>query len=80
MLRLLTGILTLPYAPVKVVTSVAKVLQREAERELYGAAGVRQQLEELDAAAEEGTVSPAEYEQGQQEVLDRLTDPVGGPR
>jgi hypothetical protein len=80
MLRLLTGILTLPYAPVRVVTSVTRVLQREAERELYGATGVRQQLEELDAAAEEGTVPPAEYEQRQQEVLDRLTDPAGGPR
>jgi len=77
MAGLLATILTLPYAPVRVATSLAKVLHREAERELYGSASVRRQLEELDEARAAGAISEAEYERAQQAVLDRLTGRPG---
>ncbi|HEX7744838.1 MAG TPA: gas vesicle protein GvpG [Micromonosporaceae bacterium] len=77
MAGLLASILTFPYAPVRVVTSLAKVLHREAERELYGSASIRRQLEELDAAFAAGAMSEAEYEQAQQAVLDRLAGRPG---
>jgi protein-arginine kinase activator protein McsA len=72
MAGILTSLLTFPYAPVRVVTSLAKVLHREAERELYGSASIRRQLEELDEALESGALSQEEYEQAQQAILDRL--------
>lgn len=72
MAGILASILTFPYAPVRVVTSLAKVLHREAERELYGSASIRRQLEELDEAVESGALPQEEYEQAQQAILDRL--------
>jgi hypothetical protein len=77
MAGILTSVLTFPYAPVRVATALAKVLQREAGRELYGSAGVRRQLEELDAALADGALSEAEYEQAQQAVLDQLMSQPG---
>jgi Gas vesicle protein G len=74
---LLASILTFPYAPVRVATSLAKVLHREAERELYGSASVRRQLEELDQAFAAGAMSQAEYEAAQQAILDRLISQPG---
>jgi hypothetical protein len=77
---LLTSILMFPYAPVRVVTSLAKVLHREADRELYGAASIRRQLEELDVALATGALSQSEYEEAQQAILDRLiSQPRPGP-
>jgi hypothetical protein len=80
MAGLLTSILTFPYAPVRVLTSMAKVLHREAVRELYGPASIRRQLEELDEALAAGAMTQAEYEEAQQAILDRLiSEPGRGP-
>lgn len=72
MAGIISSILTLPLAPVRALTAVAKVLQREAEKELYGPAAVRRQLEELDEALATGAISDDEHERAQQAVLDRL--------
>ena len=72
MAGLISSILTLPLAPFRALTAVAKVLQREAEKELYGPAAVRRQLEELDDAHATGAISDDEHEQAQQAVTDRL--------
>jgi Gas vesicle protein G len=69
---IVTYVVTFPYAPVRIVTSLAKVLLREAEQELYGSASIRRQLEDLDEALESGALSQEEYEQAQQAILDRL--------
>jgi Gas vesicle protein G len=69
---ILFSILTLPYAPVRGVTALAKVLLREAENELYGQASIRRQLEELDEAVAAGRMSPDERAQAEQAILDRL--------
>jgi hypothetical protein len=63
---------TFPYAPVRGVTALARVLLRQAENELYGQASIRRQLEELDEAAAAGRISAAERAQAQQAILDRL--------
>jgi hypothetical protein len=68
----LLQVLTFPYAPVRGVTALAKVLLREAERELYSAASIRRQLEELDDAYASGAMSDEEYEQAQEAILGRL--------
>ena len=74
MAGLLSTILTLPLAPVRAVVSVARVLQAEAERQLYDPGALRRELEALDDAHEAGAVSDEAYEEKQQEVLDRLID------
>ncbi|MGN9810576.1 gas vesicle protein GvpG [Micromonospora sp. BQ11] len=74
---ILWALLTLPYAPVRGLTAVVKVIAREAESRQFDPANVRRELEELDAAAAAGDITPAERDRGQQQVLDRLT---GGAR
>lgn len=76
MTGLLTNILTFPYAPVRIVTSLAQVLLAEAEQELYSSAAVRRQLEELDEAFWSGAISEADYDRAQRAILERL---VGRP-
>lgn len=77
---ILWALLTLPYAPVRGLTAVVKVIAREAESRQFDPANVRRELEELDAAAAAGEISTEERNRGQQQVLDRLTGGVGGER
>ncbi|MEV0721382.1 gas vesicle protein GvpG [Micromonospora purpureochromogenes] len=75
---ILWTLLTLPYAPVRGLTSVVKVIAREAESRQYDPANIRRELEELDRAADAGDITPEERDRGQQRVLDRLTGAGGG--
>ncbi|MEV4546168.1 gas vesicle protein GvpG [Micromonospora echinaurantiaca] len=74
---ILWTLLTLPYAPVRGLTAVVKVIAREAEAQQYSPTSIRRELEELDAAAAAGDITPEERDRGQQQVLDRLTGTVG---
>lgn len=76
---IVSGILTAPLAPIRLLTGIAKVLQQEAERELYDPVTLQRRLEELDEAHDAGAISDDEYEREQQGVLDRLID-QRGPR
>ncbi|SCG61579.1 gas vesicle protein GvpG [Micromonospora halophytica] len=75
---ILWGLLTLPYAPVRGLTAVVKVIAREAEAKQYDPANIRRELEELDEAARSGDLTAAERDRAQQQVLDRLTGTSGG--
>jgi hypothetical protein len=75
---ILWSLLTLPYAPVRGLTAVVKVIAREAESRQHNPVNVRRELEELDAAAAAGDITTEERDRGQQQVLDRLTAPAGG--
>ncbi|WP_200210747.1 gas vesicle protein GvpG [Micromonospora coerulea] len=75
---ILWGLLTLPYAPVRGLTSVVKVIAREAESQQHNPVNIRRELEELDRAAAAGDITPEERDRGQQQVLDRLITPAGG--
>ncbi|MEU6203544.1 gas vesicle protein GvpG [Micromonospora musae] len=70
---ILLSLLTLPYAPVRGLTAVLRVVAREAESQLYSPVNIRRELEELDAAAAAGEISPQERDRRQQQVLERLT-------
>ncbi|MDO3703804.1 gas vesicle protein GvpG [Micromonospora sp. C28SCA-DRY-2] len=74
---ILWALLTLPYAPVRGLTAVVKVIAREAEAQRYSPTSIRRELEELDEAAAAGDITPEERDRGQQEVLDRLTGTAG---
>ncbi|WP_446217196.1 gas vesicle protein GvpG [Micromonospora sp. IBHARD004] len=75
---ILWGLLTLPYAPVRGLTAVVKVIAREAESRQYNPVNIRRELEDLDRAEAAGDITPEERDRGQQEVLNRLTTPAGG--
>ena len=82
---LFTGLLLLPLAPLRGTIWVAERLAEYAERELNDEQTVRRLLLDAEAALEAGELTEDEYEQIEDELLDRLdvirgTTDVGGTR
>lgn len=68
---LLTGLLTLPLAPVRGTAWIAEQIAAEAERELRGEAP-RRRLLEAERQLEVGAISIEEYEAIEEEALGLL--------
>jgi hypothetical protein len=71
---LVTGLLTLPLAPVRGTIWVAEQLVAEAERELRDERSVRRRLAEAEREFEAGTLTAEEYEAIEDELLEQLED------
>jgi len=69
----LTGLLTLPLAPVRGTIWVAEQLLEEAERQLNDPALLERQLLDAEAAFERGELSEDELDSLEEELLGRLT-------
>jgi hypothetical protein len=69
---LLTGLLTLPLAPVRGTMWVAERVLEEAERQLNDPELIEQQIVEAEAAYDRGELSEEEFEQIEGELLERL--------
>jgi hypothetical protein len=69
---LLTGLLTLPLAPIRGTVWIAEQLAAEAERELYGAKSARRRLVVAERQLELGLLSQEEYEVIEEAALDQL--------
>ena len=69
---LITGLLTLPLAPVRGVAWVAEQVAEEAERELNDETRVRRELAVLQMELEEGRNDEEEYERREDALLERL--------
>jgi hypothetical protein len=69
---LLSGLLTLPLAPVRGVALIAEVLAEEAERELAAQQSPERALADLEAARASGEISEAEFQQAESDLLDRV--------
>jgi len=70
---LLTGLLTLPLAPVRGVAWVAEKVAAEAERELYGdAETLRRELTELQRERAFGQIDDEGYTERETALLTRL--------
>lgn len=69
---LITGLLTLPLAPVRGVIWVAEKINDAADRELHDPAVLRGQLAALNRELEDGTISLEEFEREEERLLDRL--------
>ena len=69
---IMTGLLTLPLAPVRATMWVAEQLEAEAERQLDDPESLRQQLETLQVSHELGEIDTEEYERVEEAVLARL--------
>jgi gas vesicle protein GvpG len=69
---LISGLLTLPLAPVRGTVWLAERMVEEAEAELYDESAIHAALFELDAAREAGTLDEEEIVAAENELLERL--------
>jgi gas vesicle protein GvpG len=71
---LLTGLLTLPLAPVRGTIWIAEQLTAEAERELRNETSLRRRLAETERQFEAGALTIEEYEAIEDDLLERLEE------
>ena len=69
---LLTGLLTLPLAPVRGVVAVAEQIRRQAEEVYYDPVAIRAELDEVDARRRAGDLTEEEATAREDELIDRL--------
>ena len=69
---LITGLLTLPLAPVRGLAWVAERLQEEAESQLYDEQRIRAELLQLELDSEEGVLDESERAAREDELFERL--------
>jgi hypothetical protein len=69
---LITGLVTLPLAPVRGVVWVADQIRREAEAQHSDPARVRAALHDLQSRRDLGLIDAAEADRLEEELIDRL--------
>jgi gas vesicle protein GvpG len=69
---ILTGLLTLPLAPVRGTIWIAEQIAQQAARELDDETTIRRRLAEAERDLELGLLTPEEFEAYEDELLDRL--------
>jgi hypothetical protein len=69
---LVTGLLTLPLAPVRGAVWLIELIRTEAERRYYDPGEIRRQLELVDQARRSGELSESEAAEMEEQLLDRL--------
>jgi hypothetical protein len=71
---LITGLITLPLAPVRGTVWLAEQIQAAAEAEYYDEGAIQAQLREIDAARAAGTIEDAEADAAEDALLERLME------
>lgn len=71
---LITGLLTLPLAPVRGTMWLAEILQEEAERQMLDEPQILAALQELEVAREAGDLSDEEIEEAENTLVKRLME------
>ena len=71
---LITGIITLPLAPVRGTVWIAEKVLEQAEAQYYDEAAIQEQLREIEAAREAGEIGEDDAEQAEEELLERLLE------
>jgi hypothetical protein len=74
---LITGLLTLPLAPVRGTAWLAERIQEQAEGELYDEGAMQEQLMELEAQHAAGEIDDAELAAAEDALLERLVEARG---
>jgi hypothetical protein len=69
---LITGLLTLPLAPVRGTVWLAERIHEQAEEELHDESAIRAGLLELEAARETGELDEEEISAAEDELIERL--------
>ena len=71
---LITGLLTLPLAPVRGTAWIGEKVQEQAEAEYYDESAIHAALIELDAARETGEFDEEEIAAAEDALLERLME------
>ncbi len=69
---LITGLLTLPVAPLRGTIAVADQILRQAEEIHYDPATIRSELEQVERLREEGGIDDATATAWEDELIERL--------
>ncbi len=69
---LISGLLTLPLAPVRGTVWLAEKIQEQADNELYDEGAIRAGLLELEEARESGELDETEIDEAENALLERL--------
>jgi Gas vesicle protein G len=69
---LLTGLVTLPLAPVRGVAWVVEQVADEADRQLYDEGRIRREMLELELDYEDGKIDEQEREHREEALLERM--------
>jgi hypothetical protein len=69
---LITGVLTLPLAPVRGVAWIAEQLAEEADRQLYDERSIRAALLQLELDYDDGKIGEEERREQEEKLLERL--------
>lgn len=69
---LISGLLTLPLAPVRGTVWIAERVKEQAESELYDEDAIQEQLMELQALHDAGEIGDDELAMAEDELLERL--------
>jgi Gas vesicle protein G len=69
---LVSGLLTLPLAPLRGTIVLAELIKQQAEREFYDSGNIRRQLEDVDRMRAASALSEAEAEAIENELVERL--------
>jgi hypothetical protein len=75
---LLTGLLTLPLAPVRGVAWLAERILEQAEQEMYDPASIHRKLAEIDEMRADGRLSDAEATELENTLLARMMSTRSG--
>lgn len=75
---LISGLLTLPLAPVRGTVWIAEKVQEQAEAELYDEGAIRERLLELEEMRERGEVPEEDIAAAEDELIARLMEIRGG--
>lgn len=71
---LITGLLTLPLAPIRGTVWLAERIQEQAEAEMYDESAIRASLLELEEAREAGVMDEAEIAAAEDMLIERLME------
>ena len=69
---LITGLLTLPLAPVRGTVWLAERIQEQAEREYYDESAIRAGLQEIEEARAAGEGDERELDETEDALIERL--------
>ena len=69
---LITGLLTLPLAPVRGTAALARVIQEQAENEMLDETQIHAALAELTAARDAGELSEEEIDDAEDALMEEL--------
>lgn len=77
---LISGLLTLPLAPLRGTIAAAEQIRQQAEDEFYDPVTIRRQLSDIDRQREAGELSDEEATMWEDELVERLMVARSRPR